>query len=121
VYNKRANHQSNFCWSNGMSANTIALEQEKPIAEPKRLPSWREMNWDTTPEADAVLFKLWREAPAWRKLEIMEGLNRTARQLALMGLRQRFPDISPEELRRQFAALTLGTELAAKIYAFVSD
>jgi hypothetical protein len=32
-----------------------------------RLPTWREMNLDTTPEAEAILFKLWRETPAWRK------------------------------------------------------
>jgi hypothetical protein len=74
------------------------------------------MNWDTSPEAEAVLFKLWRETPAWRKLEMMEGLNRTARQLALMGLRQRFPDASPEELRRRLASIILGEELAQRVY-----
>ncbi|MCP5101490.1 MAG: hypothetical protein GY943_38580 [Chloroflexi bacterium] len=93
------------------------MEQEVPeINNKRRLPSWREMNWDTTPEAEAVLFKLWRETPAWRKLEMMEGLNRTARQLTLMGLRQRFPDISPEELRRRLATIVLGEELATLVY-----
>jgi hypothetical protein len=98
--------------------------EDRSVLQPKiaestgkrRLPSWREMNWDTSPEAEAVLFKLWREAPAWRKLEMMEGLNRTARQLTLVGLRQRFPDASPEELRRRLAAITLGEELAARVY-----
>jgi len=86
----------------------------------KRLPSWREMNWDTTPEAEAVLFNLWREAPAWRKLEMMEGLNRAARQLFLAGLRQRFPEASSEELRRRLAAIMLGEELAARVYGPVT-
>jgi hypothetical protein len=93
------------------------MEQTVPeIRDKRRLPSWREMNWDTTPEAEAVLFKLWRETPAWRKLEMMEGLNRTARHLALMGLRRRFPDISAEELRWRLAAIALGEDLATRVY-----
>ena len=82
----------------------------------QRLPTWREMNWDTTPEAEAVLFKLWRETPAWRKLEMMEGLNRTARQMAVVGLQRRFPDATPEELKRRLATIILGEELAALVY-----
>ena len=82
----------------------------------KRLPTWREMNADTTPEVEAILFKLWRETPAWRKFELLDGLNRTARQLALAGLRQRHPNASKEELRRRLATLILGEELAAQVY-----
>lgn len=89
---------------------------EQKINDKRRLPSWREMNWDTAPEAEVILFKLWREAPAWRKLEMMEGLNRAARQLALAGLRQRFPNASTQELRRRLAAITLGEELATRVY-----
>ncbi|VAW35919.1 hypothetical protein MNBD_CHLOROFLEXI01-1474 [hydrothermal vent metagenome] len=74
------------------------------------------MNADTSPEAEAILFKLLREAPAWRKLEMLEGLNRTARQLALAGLRQRHPNASAKELRRRLANLLLGEELAAQAY-----
>ena len=54
------------------------------------------MNRDTTPEAEAVLVRLWRETPAWRKWELMEDLNRAARELALAGLRRRHPDAGPE-------------------------
>ncbi len=89
----------------------IPEKSDKP-----HLPSWREMNRDTSPEAEAVLFKLWRETPAWRKLEMMSGLNRTARQLALVGLRRRFPNASEMELRRRLAAMLLGEELATRVY-----
>ena len=82
----------------------------------KRLPTWREMNMDTSPEAEAVLFALWRETPGWRKLEMMAQLNDMARQLALAGLKRRHPDASPEELRRRLADLLLGSELAEKVY-----
>lgn len=86
-----------------------------------RLPTWREMNLDTTPEAEAVLFRLWRETPAWRKWELMEDLNRAARELALAGLRRRHPTAGPEELRRRLADLLLGPELAALAYGPLSE
>ena len=79
-------------------------------------PSWREMNRDTTPEAEAVLFRLLRETPVWRKWQLMEDLNRTARELALAGLRRRYPEATPEELRRRLADQLLGPELAAEVY-----
>ena len=82
----------------------------------RSLPTWRELNRDTTSEAEAVLVRLWRETPAWRKWELMEDLNRAARELALAGLHRRYPDDSPEVLRRRLADLLLGPELAAKAY-----
>jgi len=85
------------------------------------LPTWREMNLDTSPETEAVLFKLWRETPAWRKLELLEDLNHTARQLALAGLRRRFPGASSEKLRRRLADLLLGEELAAEVFGAILD
>ena len=42
--------------------------------------------------------------------------NRTARALALTGLRERYPGESPERLRRRLADLWLGPDLAAKAY-----
>jgi len=101
--------------------NQSTAEKKKQLNGKPALPSWRQMNWDTTPEAEAILRKLWRETPAWRKLEMMEDLNRTARQLALMGLRQRFSDASPEELRRRLAAILLGEELAYRVYDPLPD
>lgn len=88
----------------------------KRTKDSRKLPTWREMNMDTTPETEAVLFKMWRETPAWRKLQMMEELNRSARQLSLIGLKQRHPNASPEELRRLLADMVLGPELAACAY-----
>lgn len=71
---------------------------------------------DTSPEAQAVLFDLLRKAPAWRKVEMVDQLNRAARTASLSGLRRRHPNASPQELRRRLADLLLGPELAAKAY-----
>lgn len=86
----------------------------------RRLLTWREMNQDTSPEAEAVLFNLWRKAPAWRKFEIMEGLNRSTHQLSLAGLRIRFPEAGEEELDRRLADILLGPDLAKKVYGAIS-
>lgn len=81
-----------------------------------RLPSWRDMNRDTSAEAEAILFAYWREAPAWEKWQRMVQLNHAARLLALAGLRRRYPQASEAEVRRRLADLLLGPELAAAAY-----
>jgi hypothetical protein len=76
---------------------------------------------DTSPEAERVLIQLLREASPARKMEMVLSANRTARMLAMAGLRERYPDESPERLRRRLADLWLGPELAAKAYGPLPD
>ena len=71
---------------------------------------------DTRPEAEQVQLELLRQAPPWRKLQLLGQLNQTARTLALSGLRQRYPQATPQELRRRLADLLLGQDLAAQVY-----
>ncbi len=82
----------------------------------KRLPTWREMNMDTTPEVEEILFKMWRETPSWRKWQMMDDLNQSARHIAQIGLNKRHPNASPEEIRRRLADMVLGSELADRAY-----
>ncbi len=46
----------------------------------------------------------------------MDQLNQSVRLLALSGLRQRYPQADPGELRRRLADLVLGPELAERVY-----
>ena len=71
---------------------------------------------DTRPEAEAVLIHLLRQAPSWRKLEMVDQLNQSVKLLALAGLRQRFPQDDDERIRRRLADLLLGEDLALKVY-----
>ena len=71
---------------------------------------------DTDPAAERVLIDLLRAASPARKIEMIHSANRTARALALTGLRERHPTDSPAQLRRRLADLLLGPELAAKAY-----
>ena len=71
---------------------------------------------DTHPVMEALQIRLLREAPPWRKMEWLAGLNASAKTPALSGLRRRYPKASPEELRRRLAGLLLGEELSRKVH-----
>ena len=49
-------------------------------------------------------------------LHMVGQLNQTVRMLVLSGLRQRYPEAAPQELRRRLAGLLLGPDLAARAY-----
>ena len=71
---------------------------------------------DTSPEAEQVLIDLLRQAPAWRKLRMVEDTNRSVKDLLIAGLRDSFPHDPPARLRRRLADLWLGPELALAAY-----
>ena len=71
---------------------------------------------DTNPKMEALQIELLRQAPSWRKMEMLNSLNAAARELALAGLRRQYPQAEREELRRRLADLLLGEELARKVY-----
>jgi hypothetical protein len=71
---------------------------------------------DTSAEAERVQIEILRSMPSWRKFQLWNDLNMTVRQLALSGLRERFPSASRQELRRRLATILLGPELATKAY-----
>jgi hypothetical protein len=71
---------------------------------------------DTHPDVERVQIELMRQAPPWRKLALVGELNQTVKELALVGLRQRYPRASERELRRRLADLLLGPELAMQAY-----
>jgi len=71
---------------------------------------------DTSPEAEEILIEIWRKASPARKIAMVLSANRTARELALTGLRERYPNDSQARLQRRLADLWLGSELAAKAY-----
>ena len=70
----------------------------------------------TSPEAYAKMIEIYREMPSWRKVELVEDSIRTARQLAMVGLRSRHPDESRQRLRRRLLGLVLGEDQATEIY-----
>ncbi len=71
---------------------------------------------DTHPKMEALQIRLWRQASPTRKMNMLAQLNRSARTLALTGLRTQFPHASKAELHFKLAILLLGEEMARKVY-----
>jgi hypothetical protein len=71
---------------------------------------------DTDPKIEALQVELLRALPPWRKMELLAELNAFARELALSGLRTRFPQAGEAELSRRLADLLLGIETARKLF-----
>ena len=71
---------------------------------------------DTHPKIEAHQVQLWRQAPAWRKAELLGQMYATVKQLTYQGLRQRHSAASEAELRRRLADLLLGEDLAQQVY-----
>jgi len=69
---------------------------------------------DTHPEIEKVQIEILRSMPSWRRFQLLDNLIVTGRELALAGLRGRFPRARAEELYRRLAILLLGEELATK-------
>jgi hypothetical protein len=71
---------------------------------------------DTRPEIAALQRRLMRQVGPARKLAMVGQMNQTIKALALSGLQSRYPDETPEMLRRRLADLVLGPILANQVY-----
>jgi hypothetical protein len=71
---------------------------------------------DTDEKTKQVLLELVRAMPDWKKLEQIADLTNTVRELAMIELRERYPDAQEEELRFRFASLILGRDIAMRVY-----
>jgi hypothetical protein len=71
---------------------------------------------DTAPDVERMQIEHLRGMSASRKLRLVAQMNRTVEELALAGLRQRYPDDTEEQRRRRLATLLLGSELATRAY-----
>ena len=71
---------------------------------------------DTHSKMEALQIQIIRRMPSWKKISIVDGLNETVKTLAISGIKQRHPNATPVQVRRMLADLTLGAELAGKVY-----
>jgi hypothetical protein len=76
---------------------------------------------DTSPEAERELVRLWRQATPQRKFALVLDTTRALQEFLLAGLRERYPQESAVRLRRRFADLWLGPELAQRAYGEMPD
>ena len=71
---------------------------------------------DTSPEAVRVQVDLWRRMSPVEKAAIVRGVSLAIQRLSLAGIRIRHPGASNRECMLRMAMITLGRELACKVY-----
>ena len=71
---------------------------------------------DTDPKIEQMQIDLIRKMPSWKKIAAVDDLNETVRALATSGIKEEYPNASPDQIRRILADRILGPELAAKVY-----
>jgi hypothetical protein len=76
---------------------------------------------DTNPKMEALQIQLLRQTSIAQRLDILAGLNASARMLALVGLRSLYPHACETEIQRRLAGLLLGEELACLVYGDLVD
>jgi len=71
---------------------------------------------DTSPDIERLQIDRWRRMSAAEKAAVVSGLTQATFDLARAGIRHRHPDASPREQFLRLAILTLGLDLARKVY-----
>lgn len=71
---------------------------------------------DTSPEAEETIVIMMRNAPVVRKAEMVAQLSAMLRHAIMSGIKQRYSTATEAELRRRFADIILGPELAQAAY-----
>ncbi len=74
------------------------------------------LSLDTPHDVERLQIERWRRMSAAEKASIISGLTRTVYDLALAGVRHRYPRASPREQFLRLAIATLGPNLARKAY-----
>ncbi len=71
---------------------------------------------DTSPAIEQQQVDAWRVMSPAEKAAMVTGLTQAVFELALAGVRQRHPNASPREQFLRLALITLGPDLAARVY-----
>ena len=82
------------------------------------MPGYRTQSADTSEHVERMLFAAYREMTVAEKLRRVAELNRACHVVALMGLRERYPGASEQELGLRLGILRLGRDLMRKVYGF---
>jgi hypothetical protein len=81
-----------------------------------RLPG-KTMN-DTSPKAEEILIRGYRDMPAWKKLRQVSQLTMAVQQLALTRIRSQYPNCGEREEKLRLAALWLPRETMIRLFAW---
>lgn len=73
---------------------------------------------DTDAEAHRLLIELARRTPVWKKFAQVAATTETCRAFARAGIRRRYPNATPDEIKRRLAAVVLDRHTVIKVYGW---
>jgi hypothetical protein len=76
---------------------------------------------DTSREAEELQVQVWRSLSTIAVARLIAGASRGARALALAGVRDRYPATPDELLVPRLAMITLGPQLARRVYPTIES
>jgi hypothetical protein len=76
---------------------------------------------DTSARADEIQFEILRGMTVQQRAEIFTALTLAVQDLALAGMRERFPNASVDELRLRLAVHRLGAETVRRVWGWKSE
>lgn len=79
---------------------------------------YRPQSSDTDAAVERYLFDKLRCLPPWRKAEMLSASTRAAYDLAMAGVRLRYPSASVKESRKRYAALVLGRDASIALFGW---
>jgi DNA-binding HxlR family transcriptional regulator len=74
---------------------------------------------DTSPAGKTRYYELLRRLPADRRMQAMLRLSRAVRELALAGIRERYPTATEPELRVRLTVRLYGRDVAQRLFESV--
>jgi hypothetical protein len=76
---------------------------------------------DTTPEMERLYISLLRRATPAQKMDMLAGLNHSAREVASCGIRKRHPEATEKQVRWYLCSLLYGEEVTRKVLGNFKD
>ena len=85
------------------------------------MPPLRPLAADTSPEAEARMIEYYRSLEPQERVAIALELTRLADEIALEGIRERYPQATEREQKLRLAALKYGRELILKAFGWDAE
>jgi hypothetical protein len=80
--------------------------------------TYRTQARDTSLEAERILIGRYRSMSPAEKIGIVRDLSRTSQELALAGIRRRYPDANDHELRMRLASTRLPASVMRQVFGW---
>lgn len=84
-------------------------------------PEYKTQSRDTDPAVERLLVERYRGMSAAEKIRLFRELSRASQELALAGIRRRYPDADDSELRMRAAATRLDERTMREVLGWRDD